>query len=52
MVGDKDREWNEMEEALEKFRSAGVDWPYGLCPVGALEEEQSATAGEVAQKGI
>ena len=31
VVGDKDREWNEMEEALEKFRSAGVDWPVWIC---------------------
>ena len=52
VVGDKDREWNEMEEALEKFRSAGVDWPVWIMPVGAREEEQSATAGEVAQKAF
>ena len=52
VVGDKDREWKEMEEALEKFRSAGVDWPVWIMPVGAREEEQSATAGEVAQKAF
>ena len=52
VVGDKDREWNEMEESLEKFRSAGVDWPVWIMPVGAREEEQSATAGEVAQKAF
>ena len=52
VVGDKDREWNELEEALEKFRSAGVDWPVWIMPVGAREEEQSATAGEVAQKAF
>ena len=52
VVGDKAREWNEMEEALEKFRSAGVDWPVWIMPVGAREEEQSATAGEVAQKAF
>ena len=52
VVGDKDREWNEIEEALEKFRSAGVDWPVWIMPVGAREEEQSATAGEVAQKAF
>ena len=52
VVGDKDREWNEMEEALEKFRSARVDWPVWIMPVGAREEEQSATAGEVAQKAF
>ena len=52
VVGDKDREWNEMEEALEKFRSAGVDWPVWIMPTGAREEEQTATAGSVAQKAF
>ena len=52
VLGDKDREWNEMEEALEKIRYAGVDWPGWIMPVGAREEEQSATAGEVAQKAF
>ena len=43
---------NKINQALEKFRSAGVDWPVWIMPVGAREEEQSATAGEVAQKAF
>ncbi len=52
VVGPKQREWDEMEEAVEKFRSAGVDWPVWIMPTGAREEEQHATAGEVAAKAF
>jgi len=37
VVGPKEREWDEMEEAVEKFRSAGVDWPVWIMPTGARE---------------
>ena len=52
MVGPLQREWDEMEEAIEKFRSAGVEWPVWVMPTGAREEEQTATAGDVAQKAF
>ena len=52
VIGPKQREWDEMEEAVEKFRSAGVDWPVWIMPTGAREEEQHATAGEVAAKAF
>ena len=52
VVGPKEREWDEMEEAVEKFRSAGVDWPVWIMPTGAREQEQHATAGDVAQKAF
>ncbi len=52
VVGPKQREWDEMEETVEKFRSAGVDWPVWIMPTGAREEEQHATAGEVAAKAF
>ena len=52
VVGAKQREWDEMESTVEKFRKAGVDWPVWIMPTGAREEEQSATAGEVAQKAF
>ena len=52
VLGPKQREWDEMEEAVEKFRSAGVDWPVWIMPTGAREEEQHATAGEVAAKAF
>jgi 6-pyruvoyltetrahydropterin 2'-reductase len=52
VVGPKKREWDEMEEAVEKFRSAGVDWPVWIMPTGAREQEQHASAGDVAQKAF
>ena len=52
VIGPKQREWDEMEEAVEKFRSAGVNWPEWIMPTGAREEEQHATAGEVAAKAF
>ena len=52
VLGPKQREWDEMEEAVEKFRSAGVDWPVWIMPTGAREEEQHATAGDVAAKAF
>ena len=52
VVGPLQREWDEMEEAIEKFRSAGVEWPVWVMPTGAREEEQTATAGDVAQKAF
>ena len=38
-----------MDSAIEKFRAEGVDWPVWVMPVGAREEEQTATAGDVAK---
>jgi len=49
VVGSEQRQWDEMDEAIEKFRSEGVDWPVWIMPVGAREEEQTATAGDVAK---
>ena len=41
-----------MEEAIVKFKSAGVDWPVWVMPVGAREEEQTTSAGAVAEKAF
>ena len=49
VVGSEQRQWDEMDEAIEKFRAEGVDWPVWIMPVGAREEEQTATAGDVAK---
>lgn len=49
VCGHKDEQWDEMEEAIAKFKSAGVNWPIWVMPVGAREEEQTATAGAVAK---
>ena len=52
VVGHKDEQWEELEVTVKKFRDAGVDYPVWIMPVGAREEEQSATAGEVARKAF
>ena len=49
VVGSEQRQWDEMDSAIEKFRAEGVDWPVWIMPVGAREEEQTATAGDVAK---
>ena len=38
VCGHKNEQWDEMEEAIAKFKSAGVDWPVWVMPVGAREE--------------
>ena len=52
VVGPQDREWEEMESVVEKFRDVGVDWPVWIMPTGARSEEQEATAGKVAEKAF
>ena len=49
VVGSEQRQWDEMDSAIEKLRAEGVDWPVWVMPVGAREEEQTATAGDVAK---
>ena len=49
VVGAEQRQWDEMEGAIEKYKALGVDWPIWVMPVGAREEEQSATPGDVAK---
>ena len=52
VCGHKNEQWDEMEEAIAKFKSAGVDWPVWVMPVGAREEEQRDSAGAVAKRAF
>jgi organic radical activating enzyme len=52
VVGDERRQWEELENTVRKFREAGVDWPVWIMPTGAREEEQTATAGKVAEEAF
>jgi organic radical activating enzyme len=52
VVGASRREWEELENTVRKFREAGVDWPVWIMPTGAREEEQTATAGKVAEEAF
>jgi len=49
VVGSEQSQWNEMEEVIAQFKNQGIDYPVWVMPVGAREEEQTATAGEVAK---
>ena len=49
VVGQTKEEWQELDEVVTMFRDAGVHYPIWIMPVGAREEEQSATAGDVAK---
>ena len=49
VLGHEEHQWDEMEEVLDLFRQAGVDYPVYIMPVGAREEEQVETAGQVAK---
>ena len=52
VMGHKDREWEELDTVIAQFRDVGVNWPIWIMPVGAREEEQNVTAGEVARKAF
>ena len=49
VVGSEQQQWDEMEDAIAQFKAQGVDYPVWVMPVGAREEEQTATAGAVAK---
>ena len=52
VVGSARREWEELENTVRKFREAGIDWPVWIMPTGAREEEQTETAGKVAEEAF
>ena len=52
VVGNRDEQWTEMESVIKQFRDVGVDLPVWVMPVGAREEEQNATAGDVAKRAF
>jgi 6-pyruvoyltetrahydropterin 2'-reductase len=52
VMGNRDEQWTEMESVIKQFRDVGVDLPVWVMPVGAREEEQNATAGDVARRAF
>ena len=52
VVGHLDEQWNEMESVIAQFREHGVDYPVWVMPVGAREEEQTTSAGAVAERAF
>lgn len=56
VVTGSQQSWDEVEETTELFRTAGVDWPVYIMPVGATKEEQerdiiAETAVEAMKRG-
>lgn len=52
VMGPNEKQWAELDDVIESFREAGVDWPVWIMPVGATVEEQEIGAGEVATMAI
>jgi len=44
--------WEEVEEATNMYRKAGVNFPVWIMPVGATEEQQRNIAGDIATETI
>ncbi|NDH49336.1 MAG: 7-carboxy-7-deazaguanine synthase QueE [Proteobacteria bacterium] len=44
--------WDEIEEVTKQFRSAGVDYPVWIMPVGATVEGQKLCDGDVAREAF
>jgi|TARA_R110000851_G_scaffold246063_3_gene398783 7-carboxy-7-deazaguanine synthase len=44
--------WDELEDTIEQFRYAGVNWPVWIMPVGATVEGQELVAADVATEAF
>lgn len=47
-----DRNWEEVEEATELYRDAGITWPVWIMPVGADREMQESHQAVIAEQAI
>ena len=47
-----DRGWDEVEEATELYREAGIDWPVWIMPVGADREMQESHQARIAEQAV
>lgn len=52
VVGNEDRQWDELEATVVAFREAGVNFPVWIMPVSATKEDQLDGAGEVATRAL
>lgn len=48
VLGTKQEQWDELDEVINMYRDAGVNWPVWIMPSGAEVESQDVHAGEVA----
>lgn len=47
-----DRNWDEVEEATELYREAGITWPVWIMPVGADREMQESHQAVISEQAI
>ena len=52
VVDGDERTWEEVEKTTTLYRSAGVEFPVYIMPVGGLVEDQELVAGNIADQTI
>ena len=52
VVGPEERQWDELEQVIKQFRTAGVKYPVWIMAVGADAEMQKETAQIVCEKAF
>lgn len=52
VLGTEDRQWEELQDVISQFRTAGVIYPVWIMGVGATEEEQKSVMAEVADRAM
>lgn len=52
VIGNEDRQWEELLEVISQFRAAGVTYPVWIMPCGAREEEQKDIAAAVSIRAM
>lgn len=52
VIGNEDRQWEELEEVVAMFRKEGVNYDVWLMPVGGQTEDQEKIAGDVANRAL
>lgn len=52
VVGNEDRQWEELDRVIGQMRDAGVEYPVSIMPVGALDSQQDQVAAAVSDRAL
>lgn len=52
VVGDNDRQWDELERVVNLFRDSGIIYDVYIMPTGATEEQQYNVASKVSDRAL
>lgn len=52
VVNGTDASWNELEEVLYRFRTAGITWPVYIMPSGATKEDQERHQARICEQAF